>query len=223
MVFYHLVGGLCYTYIILDKIEIGGYKMGQRLNLEIVINDETVANAYYHWSGYTSSSLELAMAVLNNMDGVLSEYSNECDIVKAIRLLESTGAGLTASEKRYVSENMKVQNKELADCNGRNEGLIAVSEQGMGETRNWEEARVTIDITNECVVFSAICVLDFDEYKDIYSDEDDVDDLEKVTFNYDTSCISFRDFLDFKNDLDELHDRGIYSFIMNDEVYIMIA
>ena len=40
--------------------------MGQRLNLEICIDNEPVANVYYHWSGYTplpsSSPMILSMA-----------------------------------------------------------------------------------------------------------------------------------------------------------------
>lgn len=199
--------------------------MGQRLNVEIVFNGETKANSYYHWSGYTSSALEITNAILESLDDIMSNIEQEYDVVKAIRLLEVTGAGLTDSEKDYVLNNMEVQNNEFSECKDRNSGLIAVSEKGVGETRLWEEARVTIDMTNECVVFSALSILDFDEYNEIYSDEDneDVKELEKVSFSYDTSCIPFKDFYDFKNDLDELHDRGIYSFIMNDEVYSMIA
>ena len=35
--------------------------MGQRLNIEIWNESKRLANAYYHWSGYTSSTLDETM------------------------------------------------------------------------------------------------------------------------------------------------------------------
>ena len=32
--------------------------MGERLNIEIIKNGETLANCYYHWAGYSNSSVE---------------------------------------------------------------------------------------------------------------------------------------------------------------------
>ena len=40
--------------------------MGQRLNLEIVVGENVIANAYYHWSGLTSTSLLVSKRVNNN-------------------------------------------------------------------------------------------------------------------------------------------------------------
>ena len=73
--------------------------MGQRLNIEIKENGTTLANAYYHWSAYTDSSLELTEHILKNIDSVEHENST----VKAIKLLETTGAGLTEQEKVFLS------------------------------------------------------------------------------------------------------------------------
>ena len=33
--------------------------MGQRLNIEIKKDSKVLANAYYHWSAYTSSALQM--------------------------------------------------------------------------------------------------------------------------------------------------------------------
>lgn len=41
--------------------------MGQRLNLEITIGENVLANAYYHWSGYTTSSLKLVESALKKI------------------------------------------------------------------------------------------------------------------------------------------------------------
>ena len=39
--------------------------MGQRLNIEIVKNGEVLANSYYHWSGFSNSSIDLAIRIIN--------------------------------------------------------------------------------------------------------------------------------------------------------------
>ena len=75
--------------------------MGQRLNIQIEATDtdtnetKVLANCYYHWSGYTSSAMELVNEMVNsgiyNLD-ILDP------VEKAIRLLEATGAGLTEDE-----------------------------------------------------------------------------------------------------------------------------
>lgn len=37
--------------------------MGQRLNIEIVDGNTTLANAYYHWSAFTFPALELTAEI----------------------------------------------------------------------------------------------------------------------------------------------------------------
>ena len=48
--------------------------MGQRLNIEIWNEGKRLANAYYHWSGYSFSTLYETMKIIkareNNMDKV---------------------------------------------------------------------------------------------------------------------------------------------------------
>ena len=46
--------------------------MGQRLNIQIEANDtntnetKVLANCYYHWSGYTSSAMELVKEIVDS-------------------------------------------------------------------------------------------------------------------------------------------------------------
>ena len=126
--------------------------MGQRLNIQIEANDidtnktEVLANCYYHWSGYTSSAMELVNEIVNsgiyNLD-ILDP------IEKAIRLLEATGAGLAEDEltDTYNTPKYKVSTD-------RDLGLIAISEKGINETRKWEESRVTINLTTGSIDMS---------------------------------------------------------------------
>ena len=127
--------------------------MGQRLNIEIIENGKVLANAYYHWSGYTSSSLELTQEILE----AIEKINYEDRVINAIKLLEETGAGLTDDEIAYGKKYIKDFDKySFIDCMGRNKGLIAISDKGIKETEFWEEARVEIDLTNKIVNFEAI-------------------------------------------------------------------
>lgn len=123
--------------------------MGQRLNIEIKIGGKVQANAYYHWSAYTQSSIELTRQILSYD---MSQLNSAPDLIKAIRLLEYTGAGLTDVEKNSLSD--MYSGLEFSPCNGRNAGLIAVTEEGKKDTRMWEERRVTIDFDKKVVKFN---------------------------------------------------------------------
>lgn len=121
--------------------------MGQRLNITITKNGERLANAYYHWSAYSEASLQLAESIIKNLK--LIQNTNFNDITKAIILLQFTNAGLTIDELEYAGNHLNdfEKNQELFHIAvNRNEGLIAISEEGMNETESYEEGRVTIDI-----------------------------------------------------------------------------
>ena len=168
--------------------------MGQRLNIEIRKDNKVLANAYYHWSGYTSSALGLTKKIL---DSKFLNMSSISDKVKAVRMLEVTGAGLTKNE--FNEEFTTPKYKQALD---RNEGLIAISQEGISETQKWEEARVEIHIDTK--------MLNLKLYWDL--DEDDIDKdtiIEKVGTNY--FNINFDNF--------EKVNSEIYNFIENKNYY----
>lgn len=173
--------------------------MGQRLNIEIRKDDKVLANAYYHWSGYTSSALVLSEEILKNIDNV--NFDN--DVVRAVKLLEVTGAGLTSSEIDNLGEDMKNINfKKAID---RNEGLIAISENGIKDTQYWEEARVEIHLDTQNVIL--------DLYWD--TDEDDLTNIYEAVIDY--KKVSFEKFNSVKNDILENIKKRNYYFIYNNE------
>ena len=136
--------------------------MGQRLNIQIEANNtdtnETVvlANCYYHWSGYTSSAMELVNEIVNS--GVYNLDILD-PVEKAIRLLESTGAGLAMDEltDTYNTPKYKVSTN-------RNDGLIAISEEGTNRVADWEESRVTINLTTGSINMSDMFYDETDEF-----------------------------------------------------------
>lgn len=133
--------------------------MEQRLNIEIKNNKKALANCYYHWSGYTESALGLTKQIIDhiNSNGIAS------DVKTAIKLLELTGASFS----RKAWDNAKdagIIEGDFKECNGRNEGLIGVSEEDMNETRSWEEGRMTINIDQKSFNFK--CAWDKDYIDD---------------------------------------------------------
>ncbi|MEF9892623.1 MAG: hypothetical protein RR738_04775 [Anaerorhabdus sp.] len=198
--------------------------MGQRLNLEIVSKDTCLANAYYHWSGYTSSSLELTVEALKKY----SKGAKRIDeaFMNAIEMLLSTGAAFTDDEKKVydsiqftdmLGEVIDKKILEISDKVDRSNGLISVSSYGIFDTRSWEEARVQIDICNKQIKFGAAYNLDEDDLSEIK-------DIENITkLDFDLNAIPFESFQTFKMFIEDLIKKQIYIFKdINDVIYSMI-
>ena len=136
--------------------------MEQILNIQIEANDtdtyetKVLANCYYHWSGYTSSAMELVNEIVEsgiyNLD-ILDP------VEKAIRLLEATGAGLAEDELTDTYNEPKYE-KAIS----RNMGLIAISEEGTNRVAEWEESRVTINLTTGSINMSDMFYDETDEF-----------------------------------------------------------
>ena len=153
--------------------------MGQRLNIEILKCERVLANAYYHWSGYTSSSLSLTKLVMDNIDEI---NKDDDEIITAVRLLEMTGARLTKEE--LESSNLKIN---FETCEDRSQGLIAVSKKGIRETRQWEEGRVEIDLDSKTINFNCI----WSSSKEEFDDDTPYDDIPVIDDEFDFSVIPF--------------------------------
>ena len=103
--------------------------MGQRLNLEIEMDGMTIANCYYHWSGFTSSSAELAETAIEAMP---KEWNALYPAFQAAEMLIATGASLDYASRaamkefsearggRFISETLK-KNMEPESELDRNE------------------------------------------------------------------------------------------------------
>lgn len=138
--------------------------MGQRLNMEVCYDGEVLANAYYHWSAYTSSSLNILEAVIN-------AYNKRTEINPlrvAVEILQATGAGVNGDERNRISKDTdgKFAGIEFKDAINRNEGLLAVTDEGIENTRRWEEGRVTVDISTEEFVFDVMWNMSDEDYED---------------------------------------------------------
>lgn len=186
--------------------------MGQRLNLEIKKGEECLANSYYHWSGYTFSAIELTNIVLDTTNKVEIEYKNDKEY--AIKLLLATGAGLDSDAMIAAKEFMEVN--DSLEAIDRNDGIIGITEKSIQETRDWEEARVEIDIENKTVKFDAVFSVDTDELKEDYdfTDEQIKYLAQPVT---DIANIPFNEFASFGKTLEDISNASEGLAVFRDE------
>ena len=185
--------------------------MGQRLNIEIVKNRKTLANSYYHWSGYSSSAIEMVTSIIKNFNYIKKykvENVKDKDLLLAIRLLEITDAGMREDTINEAIKKVGLvdENINFKKCNGRNYGIIEVEEKGMKENRYWEEGRVTIDIENEDINFRVFNYITEEEVKEYYI-EDNFEDI-----NIDFEHIKFEEIFNIKAFIDKACYNSQYYF-----------
>ena len=193
--------------------------MGERLNIQIEANDtdtnETVvlANCYYHWSGYTSSAMELVNKIVDS--GVYNLDILD-PVEKAIRLLEATGAGLAKNEltDTYNTPKYKVSTS-------RNDGLIAISEKGIKETIVWEESRVTINLTTGSINMSDMVYDVIDEFNEEEL-ETKLKNLYKLKADLNSSFDTFQNLYTELNDNLYAYQLGSDMFVQNARIYSLI-
>lgn len=207
--------------------------MGQRLNIEIrrKKDNKILANSYYHWSAYTYSSLKLADEIIENIYDIIRN-DKVSDEIKAIQLLQTTGAGLLEQEYNTLNEEDK---KYCSLATNRNLGLISFTEKGMEETRTWEESRLTITIDfddkeydfvgdKNRVDFEVYFPTSREEIEEYYGEElksDKINLDEVVEFNFDLQDMELNDIRLFMAKINQIeNDFGIFK--INGALYQII-
>jgi hypothetical protein len=207
--------------------------MGQRLNIEIrrKKDNKILANSYYHWSAYTYSSLKLANEIIENIYDIIKNNKVN-DEIKAIQLLQTTGAGLLEQEYNTLNEEDK---KYCSLATNRNLGLISFTEKGIEETRTWEEGRltITIDFDNKeydfvgdknRVDFEVYFPISREEIEEYYKEElksGKINLDEVVEFNFDLQDMKLNDIRLFMAKINQIENNfGI--FMINGAFYQII-
>lgn len=159
--------------------------MGQRLNIQIEKDKKPIANAYYHWSAYTGTALEMTREVLEKLKEV--QNYNVDPLVIAYQLLSVTGAKLNEQEYLHISNLDRGPHFDLLKTTfdylplevNRNDGLISFSDEGMKDTNYWAEGGVVINLDDGTFYFDVFHSEDtLDEIIDSYDlDEEDIDDI----------------------------------------------
>ena len=200
--------------------------MGQRLNLEIVVGENVIANAYYHWSGFTSTSLEVTKKALEKFKSFSGYVASPGAYELALDMLENTGATFTKDELNaynscgfYDFFGNEIPRKERkTGVVDRNNGLISITSKGINSTRYWEEARVQIDVRKKFVNFDAVWEISEKELLEEY----DINKKDLTEIEYDLSKIPFDKFNDFCKEIIKLIDNEVYYCIANKKIYAFI-
>ena len=189
--------------------------MGERLNLEIRYGKKVLANAYYHWSGFTSSSLKLTEQVINEIiNNNIDFYYYHTRVLNAIKLLENTGAGVTDEELQKAKH---IEKYEFALSTGRNEGLLSVSKDGIANTQLCAEHTSVIDVSDMTVdvsdLFYNYTIEEYEEYEEEHNDE--LCDLDIIKFAS-IKDLNFDEFKSFTKTINNIKDNGQYACILKD-------
>lgn len=156
--------------------------MGQRLIVNITKGNEIIANAYFHWHAYTMRALAYGIKLLEEIEHLdeLEVQEDKQELEKAIEtrqkeLQEKPKDLIDAISKsiEFKANNDVLKYKELIKKgtdkykavallntidasvfdNDRNEGLIAITKEGIRDFMSWTEGALYIDIDTKKLIF----------------------------------------------------------------------
>lgn len=194
--------------------------MGQRLVITIQDGEEKIAAAYFHWSAYTESAALVTQELLNK---VMHDFTDIDDYnalrLKLIKWAYARGGRIDATE---LGECRKLFPNEQFSTSGysRNEGLIAVSENGIASLESWSEGSVTIDIERRVVFFD---VFWFYQSVDDYLDGNGNRDAPTIGKGIIQTDIPFDDFDDWVPVIQNIRECGLIDTLYptEDGSYVM--
>ena len=127
--------------------------MGQRLVITIKNEDRELAAIYYHWSAYTYDALVQTKNVIDCIYNHKEETERKM-LLRLIRCLEANGGGIVGDENEFNYISSLYPNETFKrDGVSRNDGIIALSPDGMAESQSWSEGDVDIHIDSDMVDF----------------------------------------------------------------------
>lgn len=174
--------------------------MGQRLVVTVETDNKKLCCIYFHWDAYTGSALDDTKKIIDCIYNHKAETESEL-LLRLIRFCENNGGGIRGDDAEfeyiqdlYPNEIFKTENYS------RNDGLIALSKDGMTSLESWSEADVFINIDTDQVDFCVYSGYDnIEEYikeRKSWDDEFDETELENMpTFDF---CLGYFDV----NDID---------------------
>lgn len=192
--------------------------MGQRLVIQIEKNEKIIAALYYHWSAYSTAALAETQKLIEfikskNLDDKNAKAS---DIALClIRFAENNGGGIdggkNSNEYNYITSLYPCETFKEKDID-RNEGLIAISENGISELHDWSEGDIYINLDKKTIsdyVFSQ-WYDELDKFNEAYKEY--VDEKEYKPFaadeipvlSVDPNSFSFDDLETLQNELENV-------------------
>ena len=145
--------------------------MGQRLVITGIKNHTPIFNIYYHWSAYTETALHETDLLLK----YLLRPENCGDLVlSAIEYCENNGGGITGNKDFEEAKRLYPDHNFKTDDISRNNGLIAITADGMNNNVSWAEETIDIDFDNDLINNNVFWGYDdIDQINEEYCYEDD--------------------------------------------------
>lgn len=171
--------------------------MGQRLVCTINKGERDLAKIYFHWSAYTYSALYETQKIIDCIYNYKDETEEEL-LLRLIRFCEDNGGGIRGTEEEFKYIQKLYPNETFkADNYGRNNGIIALSEDGMNDLQDWSEGDVYIDLDTDLVDFCVYCGYEYlDEYieeRKSWDDEFDENEMNIPEFDFDLGRFNAND------------------------------
>ena len=182
--------------------------MESLLNIQIEMNtlgknEPTIlAKAFYRWSSCTLTAFQLVNKIVDS-----EIYSTDISdpVEKAIRLLESTGAGLASTE---FSE--KYDEKNYNKSTSGNAGVIIISEKGLQIEQVWEELIVSINISTGVIDMGGVF------YVEELDPEEEIQNLTYSTYSH------FNDFQKLYAEIQANKNIRLFRDIMGNEILSVV-
>ena len=189
--------------------------MGQRLVVSIEHSGKCLAQIYYHWSAYTVSALYKTQQIVDCIYNHKDETEKQLQL-RLIRFCQENGGGVRGDDAEFEYIQKQFPNEILKkDGYSRNNGLIAISEQGMDDLQSWSEGDVTIDIDEDVIYFGIYASYEsLEEYNEERKEWDD-EDFEELTLEeipdigYDLGTIRVEDIGYVMNALDAVNSNPV--------------
>ena len=192
--------------------------MGQRLVINIIEDNERIANIYYHWSAYTISALYEAKRLIDS--GIFDEECSTKELqLKLIRLIESFGGCIDGGKdsEEYQKICDMFPNETFKETGSRNEGLIALSEDGMDSLESWAEGILDINLDKGMIYNGVYCCETLEEFNEWREKDNKLEDFKEMDIE-----ISEIKFEDIEETISEL-ENAPYEFRQGDMIYELIA
>lgn len=108
--------------------------MGERLVVNISNGEDDLAAVYYHWGAYTTDALRIVQRIVETLGDYESKSVEEMQL-DLIKMCERDGGGIESDDVDYISNKFKCNFKR--DNISRNDGLIAISSEGIATVNQW--------------------------------------------------------------------------------------
>ncbi len=193
--------------------------MGQRLVITVHLHGQDIAALYYHWSAYSVSALHETREVIKCLFDKTNPIKdvNEARL-RLVRFCEKNGGGIAycnGNEHDRI-QKMYPDQKFKAEGYSRNNGLVALSPEGMEDLQGWSEGDVFINLDSGTVLN---CVGFEETLEGLMSWRHDITKLEDIP-EYPASFIEF-DINDIDKEIEAIENapdtfrdgRRIYSLI----------